>query len=254
MELVNKNIIVTGGAGGIGSALVKELLLRGNTVCVIDNNKEAINKLEEQLSRKEKERLKINSVDASSFEEVESAVDDFYDEVGEIHVLVNNAAILDDGLLINVSRKGIEKYPLENWNRTIGTNLSGYFYFSREVAEKMIAKRTKGVIVNVSSISSGGNLGQTSYAAAKSAVNALTVTWAQELALYGIRVAGLSPGMTDTDMPRKAMKDSMLDDWISKTPLRRMGKPEELAKGIIFILENDFVNGRTLEIDGGLRM
>ena len=254
MELIDKNIIVTGGAGGIGSALVKELLQRGNTVCVIDNDEEAIDSLQEKLSNDEKNKLVIKTVDASSFEAVEHSVDDFFDEQGTIDVLVNNAAVLDDGLLINVSRKGIEKYSLDNWNKTIGTNLSGYFYFTREVAEKMIAKRTKGVIVNVSSISSGGNLGQTSYAAAKSAVNALTVTWAQELALYGIRVAGLSPGMTDTNMPRKAMKDSMLEDWIRKTPLGRMGKPEELAKGIIFILENDFVNGRTLEIDGGLRM
>ena len=118
----------------------------------------------------------------------------------------------------------------------------------------MVSSRTKGVILNVSSISASGNSGQTGYAAAKAAVNSLTVTWAQELSLFGIRVAGLAPGMTDTDMPRKSMNDDMIKNWTMKTPLRRMASPEEIAQAIVFVLKNDFFCGRTLELDGGLRM
>ena len=102
-------------------------------------------------------------------------------------------------------------------------------------------------------MSSVGNSGQTSYAASKAAVNSLTVTWAQELAMFGIRVAGLSPGMTNTELARSMPKD-LLNELIRNTPLRRMATPEEMAHGMIFILENDFFCGRMLEIDGGFRM
>ena len=85
-------------------------------------------------------------------------------------------------------------------------------------------------------------------------MNALTVTWASELAPFGIRVAGLAPGMTETDMPQKAMRPPTLLAWVKKTPLGRMGKPDEIVEGIIFIIKNDFFFGRILEIDGGLRM
>ena len=115
----------------------------------------------------------------------------------------------------------------------------------------MVLKRTSGVIVNVSSVSAAGNMGQTSYAASKAAINALTVSWAQELSLFGIRTAGVAPGMTDTQMPKESMTEKQLEQWIKKTA-QRMGQTEEIAQGIIFALENDFFCGRTLQIDGGL--
>ena len=125
---------------------------------------------------------------------------------------------------------------------------------AREVAEKMLLRRTEGVIVNVSSISSSGNAGQTSYSASKAAVDALTVTWAQELANLKIRVAGVAPGMTDTQMPQNSMKASVLEDWINTTPMNRMAHSSEIADGVLFVLKNDFVCGRVIQIDGGLRM
>jgi 3-oxoacyl-[acyl-carrier protein] reductase len=106
----------------------------------------------------------------------------------------------------------------------------------------------------VSSISSAGNLGQTAYAAAKAGMDALTVTWSLELAYFGIRVAGIAPGIVDTSMPRNSMNDKLLLSWINKTPMQRMGYPDEIAGAILFILDNDFFGGRVLEIDGGLRM
>ena len=132
--------------------------------------------------------------------------------------------------------------------------MDSYFFVTREVVEKMAKNFTHGVIVNVSSISAAGNKGQTAYAASKGAINALTVTWAQELGPLGIRVAGLAPGIVDTDMPKKSLSKNLLKTIINKTPTKRMATPKEIAHGIIFIIENDFFCGRTLELDGGLRM
>jgi 3-oxoacyl-[acyl-carrier protein] reductase len=125
----------------------------------------------------------------------------------------------------------------------------------REVSEKMIMNRTEGVIINVGSIAGTGHFGQTSYAASKGAVNALSVTWAQELAMYGIRVAGINPGMCYTDMAKAVIERNkkIAAKWEKHTPMKRMSSPEEMAEGIKFIIENDFFCGRMLQIDGGIR-
>ena len=136
----------------------------------------------------------------------------------------------------------------------MASNLNSYFYFTREVVEKMVLQRTKGIIINISSISASGNTGQTSYSASKSAINSMTVTWSQEFSAFGIRVAGLAPGMTKTSMPINSMLTQQIETWINKTPRRRMAEAEEISHGIKFIIENDFYCGRTLELDGGFRI
>ena len=254
MDLKNKTIIITGGAGGIGFETVKMLIEQGSFVAVVDNDTKNLDKVRNFALKNDIDKIEFYDVDVSRFEEVERAVNNLFAKRGMIDVLINNAAVLADDLLIKIFSGKLTKLPIENWRKTIETNLSSYFYFTREVVEKMVLKRNKGVIVNVSSISSSGNMGQTSYSASKAAVNALTVSWAQELGMFGIRVAGISPGMTDTQMPKDAMTEITLDSWIKKTPLNRMIDPKEISHGIMFILENDMFNGRMLRIDGGLRM
>lgn len=253
-KLQNRKIIVTGGAGGIGSVIVKKLLERDVIVAAVDMDKEKLLQLAERVPTEKKKNFFYYNLDAGDFTSVKKMVEEFFNEHGEINALINNAAILIDNLLVSVFRNKINKLPLENWEKTLKYNLDSCFYFSREVAEKMILKRTAGVIINVGSISAAGNAGQSCYAASKGAMNALTFTWAKELSMFNIRVAGLAPGITDTEMPKNAMSQNMLEEWIGKTPLKRMGEPEEIADAAIFILENDFFCGRILEIDGGLRM
>lgn len=253
MDIQDKRIIVTGGAGGIGACTIRRLLEKKAIVAAVDINEEGLNQLKRACGTFI-ENLVTYCGDINDFKFVEITTEDFFSHWGRIDALVNNAAILKDAPLISLFKGEIRKYPLKDWDQTIATNLSSVFYFSREVAEKMVLKRTRGVIINVSSISSAGNLGQTAYAAAKAGVNALTVTWSLELAYFGIRVAGVAPGMVDTNMPRNSMNDKTLSDWIKKTPMQRMGHPDEIAKAILFILDNDFFCGRMLEVDGGLRM
>lgn len=253
MDIDGKSIIVTGAAGGIGSCIVQNLLRKNAIVAAVDLNREKLDNLKDKcliLGGK----LFCYCGDAGSLNFVESTVNDFFTKCGRIDALINNAAILKDAALVSIFKGKIDKFPIGAWEETISSNLRSVFLFSRETAEKMIIKRTQGVIINVSSISASGNTGQSAYAAAKAGVNALTVTWASELANFGIRVAGVSPGMTETDMPKDSMSHQAISEWIKKTPVKRMASVQEIADAIDFVLKNDFFCGRVLEIDGGLRM
>jgi 3-oxoacyl-[acyl-carrier protein] reductase len=254
MDLLGKHILVTGGAGGIGRATVRLLLREGAAaIGVVDRDKPSLEAFLLELTASERDKVVPYPNDVGRFEEVEGVVNDFAERCATIDGLVNNAAVLKDGLLVSLLGE-LKKYPLDNWSDTIASNLTGTFFCTREVAAKMIIKRTCGVIINVSSVSAAGNVGQTSYAASKGAINALTVSWSQELALFGIRVAGVAPGLTDTAMPRESMREKLLAQWIARTPMRRMGTPEEIAQAICFVFTNDFFCGRTMEMDGGFRL
>ena len=153
-------------------------------------------------------------------------------------------------MLLKVKDGEITKMSLAQWQAVIDVNLTGVFLCTREVAAKMVELNNQGAIINISSISRAGNVGQTNYSAAKAAA---TVTWAKELARYGIRVAGIAPGFIETEMTL-GMKPEALEKMTSFIPLKRMGKVGEIAHSAAYIFENDYYSGRILELDGGLRI
>jgi 3-oxoacyl-[acyl-carrier protein] reductase len=165
-------------------------------------------------------------------------------------VLVNNAGVLIDGAMVSFSFKGVSRYPLESWRATLETNLTGSFLSAQLAAEQMIRKRAKGVIVNVSSISRQGRAGQSAYSASKGALASLTYTLAQELAPFKIRCVAVAPGLVDTPMAAQ-IPENYRKQMLSHVSAGRMGRPDEIAHGVRFCIENDFFNGRVLELDGG---
>lgn len=247
MDLAGKNIIVTGGAKGIGKILVEKLAKENANICVFDIDLDALESL-----RKELPIIYCEVCDVSNFEQVESAINEFYQKFNSIDVLVNNAGLIYNSPLISFGKGGLIRHDTEMWDKVIRTDLSSVFYMTVNVVEKMILKRTKGVIINVSSISAAGNIGQTAYSAAKAGVNALTSLWAKELSSFKIRVAGIAPGFTKTDTTMQSLSESMINEWIRKTPVKRFANPYEIADGILFIIKDDFFNGKILELDGGL--
>jgi 3-oxoacyl-[acyl-carrier protein] reductase len=172
-------------------------------------------------------------------------------KAGTLDVLVNNAGITRDGLLLKVSDNEIKTMSLASFQAVIDVNLTGVFLCAREAAVAMA--KTGGVIINISSVSRAGNFGQTNYSAAKAGVDAMTVTWSKELARYGIRCAAIAPGYTNTEMVA-AIKPEALEKIKAQVPLRRLGEMSEISQTVRFIIENDFVNGKILEVDGGLRV
>ncbi len=249
MEIENKNIIVTGGASGIGKAIVEYLVKLRANVCVFDINEEALNNLKTNFST-----IYVRKCDISDKVQVKESIDDIFSKFNKIDILINNAAFIYSSPVISFDKEGFKLHDLEMWDKVISIDLNSVFYMSANVIQKMIKKRTKGLIINISSICSAGNAGQPAYSAAKSGVNALTITMAKELGAFGIRVVGIAPGYVETKTTINSISESYLNDLKNKTPLRRLGKPEEVAECIVFVIKNDFYNGRILELDGGLRL
>lgn len=247
MELRGKKVIVTGGVRGLGRAMVDKLVANEAAVTVFDLNIAGLDELRKQLSS-------VNCIqcDVSNYEQVSAATGQYHEQFGAADVLINNAGILYSEPLIKVTPAGVVRHDAAMWNKVLAADLSSVFYMSSCVIEKMITTRTRGVIVNISSVSAGGNAGQSAYSAAKAGVNALTAVWAKELSPMGIRVVAVAPGFTETDSTKEAVSEAALRDTIKRVPLRRLGQPEEIAEGVISVIRNDFFNGKILELDGGL--
>ncbi len=247
MDITGKNIIVTGGANGIGYRLVLDLLQEGANVCVIDIDQARLADLASQ-----RDRVITVDCDLTHALEVEACIESIFSKWQCIDILVNNAGVLHSSPLVSFSPDGIKKHLLGDWDKIISANLSSVFYITVCVAEKMLLKRTRGVIVNISSISANGNAGQTAYSAAKAGVNALTATWSKELGMFGIRTVGISPGFINTESTHKILRESAIKTITDKVPLRKLGEVHDISSGIISVIKNDFINGKVIEIDGGL--
>lgn len=246
MDLQNKKVLITGAANGIGFSLAKKLHQEGALVGILDLDDKNFPSYSKEFG------FYCQKCDLTNHEEVKIAVDLFYEKFQEIDILVNNAGLFYSAPLIGVQANGLVSHDLKSWDKVITTNLHSVFYVSRNAVEKMVLKRSKGLVINVSSISASGNPGQSAYSAAKAAVNALTKTWAKELGPWGIRVAGIAPGFVSTPAMKSALAESTLQDIIQRVPVKRLGTVEEILKGIKAIIENDFFHGKILELDGGL--
>lgn len=247
MDLREKKVIVTGGVSGLGRCMVDKLIARGAHVTVFDLNVAGLDELKQQQSE-------VNCVecDLSNYEQVASSTSRFHEQFGAADVLINNAGVLYSAPLVKITPAGVERHDVAMWNKVLAADLNSVFFMTVCVVEKMITTRTKGVIVNISSVSAAGNAGQSAYSAAKAGVNALTAVWAKELSLMGIRVVAVAPGFTETESTRQALSEAVLRETVKKVPLKRLGRPEEIADGVISVIENDFFNGKVFELDGGL--
>src|SRR5579871_4810462 len=253
VELQGKTVLITGAGRGIGRALALFFATRGAHLALLDTNADDLSETASQCAP-HGVRTRTYVGNAAHESDVSVALDRIVDDFGGLDGLVNNAGIVRDAMLVRVKDgQVVGKMTLEQWQAVIDVNLTGVFLCAREAAERMIRSKRGGVIVNISSISRAGNIGQSNYSAAKAGVAAMTVTWAKELARHNIRVAAVAPGFVRTPLVA-AMKPEALAKVTAPVPLGRLGEPDEIARTVGFIFENDFVTGRTLEIDGGLRL
>lgn len=249
MVIGEQNILITGGANGLGKAMATGLCQKAAKVIVVDRDQKAL-----QLLNDEFPEIAGYRADLTDVEQVNQVVAKIYSDHERISVLVNNAGIIHSEPLINLLSNEDKKHSIDNWNRAIGINLNAVFYTTVHLVEQMVSRRHKGVIINISSISAAGNLGQSAYSAAKAAVNALTVTWSKELGMFGIRCNAIAPGFMDTPSTQNALSEAKIKQYKKNTPLGRLGKTEEIIQAMEFIIENDFYNGAILQLDGGLKL
>ena len=256
MDIKNNTFVVTGGARGLGFAIASSLAEHGARLALIDLDEAELTRAHDALSPHPQGHSwhNANVADENS---VMAAFDNIQNEHGALHGLVNNAGILRDGLLLKTDRENpqtvTQTLSLQQWQSVIDVNLTGVFLCGREAAKHMVQAGNPGVIINLSSVSRAGNMGQSNYAAAKAGVVALTVTWAKELARHNIRAAAIAPGVFDTDMVA-SMKPEALARMLKGVPLGRVGDVHEIAHTVRYLVENDFYTGRVLEIDGGIRL
>ncbi|OBU15468.1 SDR family oxidoreductase [Photobacterium aquimaris] len=252
MNIENSVVVITGAGQGLGQMMAVTLAQMGAQLALIDVNTAGLRKTQDQCHMLNS-MARIYEADVTNEAEIEQAFLNIIEDFEHIDTLINNAGILDDGLLVQKSQPGISKMSLEQFQTVMDVNVTGTFLCGREAAKWMIENETKGVIINISSTARAGNIGQTNYAASKAAVTTMAVGWARELGQYGIRVAAIAPGLIDTPMAMQ-INDDKLEKMLSMVPLARLGEPTEIAHSVRYIIENDYFTGRVLEIDGGLRL
>jgi len=251
MILQDRVVVITGAAGGLGQAMARRLVRQGAKLALLDVQAAGLEILADELGREKCLPLVCGVTDEAS---VDTAMAQIRDHFGRLDVLVNNAGITRDALLVKFKDgELVSRMSLEYWKQVMDVNLTGVFLCGRAAVEQMIRAGNGGVLINISSISRHGNMGQTNYSASKAGVEAMSVAWSKELARYGIRAASISPGFIGTEMVR-SMKPEALEKMCQGIPAQRLGEPDEIAATVQFIIENDYINGRDFGVDGGLRL
>jgi len=251
--LSGKVVIVTGATAGIGRATALRFAEERARVAAWDVSDKDAEQLESAIQSAGGESF-FQFVDVSRASAIESAVAAVAEKWGRIDVLINNAGIVRDAQLVKWKDGGPSStMSEETWDAVIAINLKGVFLCTRAVVPHMIRAGGGVILCAASVVGLYGNFGQTNYAAAKAGVIGMTRTWARELGKHNIRVNAVAPGFIATEMVR-AMPDKVLQAMIARTPLARMGTPEEVANTYVWLAsgEASFIHGAVISVDGGL--
>ena len=247
MILAGKVALVTGASRGIGRAIARAFAAEGAKVAIVYNRSPGpADQLVQEITQQGGEAAAFQ-VDVKDFAAAQQLVDQTVEKWGQIDILVNNAGVIRDKLFVTMDP--------DDWNEVVNTNLGGAFNFSRAAGVLMMRAR-KGKIINISSVAGQfGGRGQVNYAASKGAINALTRSLAAELAPRNVTVNAIAPGLIETEMSETVRK--LIGDETKKIiPLKRCGKPEEIAALAVFLASPaaDYITGQVITIDGGLSL
>ncbi len=252
MRLDGRTAIITGGANGIGKATVKRFAEEGAKIAVWDVVEGAGKELAAEIAQAGGQAY-FDKVDVTNKDEVEEAVDKAIFTWGQIDILINNAGILRDGQLVKFKDgEMVGSMSEEDFDSVIKVNLRGVFVCTQAVVPHMIEKGY-GRILNASSVVGlYGNFGQTNYVATKAGVIGMTKVWAREFGRYGITVNAVAPGFIETEMV-KQIPEKIMEGMVSRTPLKRMGQPKDVANAYLFLSSDEasFISGAVLSVDGG---
>lgn len=246
MRLQNKVCMISGGSRGIGRSIAERFLQEGATVHILDiNEEEGLRTVEEMKGLFPEGQIFFFKADITKEDEIAEAVDKIIENCSQIDVLVNNAGITMDNLMLRMD--------LRSWQAVLDVNLTGAFLLSKYVARSMMKKK-QGNIINISSIVGlHGNAGQCNYSASKAGLVGLTKSMAKELASRNINVNAIAPGYIETDMTAK-LSEGIKEKLLGSIPCAKLGRPEDVAKAALFLAteDSDYITGAVLNVDGGM--
>lgn len=247
IDLSDKVAVVTGGAQGIGRAIVEALAEQGAHVVVADLQEAKAQALAEEITASTGRRAIAVKVDVANGDSAKAMIDRAIDEFGRVDILVNNAGTTRDNLIMRMSEA--------DWDLILNINLKGAFNCSKAVVRPMMKQRY-GRIINISSVSGlAGQAGQTNYSASKAGLIGFTKALAKEMGGRSITVNAVAPGFIETELTADLPQE--LKDWgIRLTPLGRFGQPEDVARAVVFLASDaaSFITGHVLSVDGGMVM
>tara|TARA_B100001057_G_scaffold127430_1_gene126363 strand:+ start:2547 stop:3284 length:738 start_codon:yes stop_codon:yes gene_type:complete len=241
INLKNKNIIVTGASGGIGSSIVEKLNEAGANILATGTKIEKLDQLKSKF-----DKIKIIKFDISNHDKIENFIEEATESLGgNLDCIINNAGITQDNLTIRMS--------MDEWTKVIDINLTSTFLMNKFAIKKML-KNKSGKIINITSVvGHTGNVGQANYTASKAGIVAMSKSLAIEYAKKNINVNCISPGFINTNMTEK-IDEKFKETIISKIPISRLGKPSDIANAVLFLASpiSDYITGETLHVNGGM--
>ena len=244
MILKDKVSVITGSARGIGFAIAKKFAAEGSNIALCDVNEEALKDAQKELEATGRQVLS-EKVDVTNTQNVQSFIQKVLDKFGRIDILINNAGITRDGLLVRMGES--------DWDSVLDVNLKGAFIFTKAVAKPMMKQRS-GKIINIASIIGIiGNAGQANYAASKGGIIAFTKSVAKELASRNVNVNAIAPGFIETDMTAKLPADTV-KEMLKLIPLGKLGATEDVADLALFLVSDNsaYITGQVVQVDGGM--
>lgn len=241
----DKVVLITGGSRGIGAEMVRVFAEHGAKVAFTYRN--SANKANELVAELGESKVKAYQSDAADFDQAKQLVDQVVEDLGTIDVLVNNAGITKDNLILRMSE--------EEWDKVIETNLKSVFNLSKHASRVMMRKRD-GVIINIGSVVGiFGNAGQTNYSASKAGIIGFSKSMAKELGSRNVRCNVVAPGFIETEMT-EALTDEQRDQYLQVIPLKRLGKGREVADTCLFLSSSmgEYITGQVISVCGGMNM
>ena len=247
MKLKDKTILITGSTRGIGKAIAENCIQEGATVIICGTREEKVKEIVEEFNSKYKKPQIGLACNISTFENCENLIKEALTKTEKIDVLINNAGITKDNLILRMKP--------DDWDNVINTNLNSAFYLTKSITRHML-KNKGGKIINISSVVGiMGNPGQSNYAASKAGLIGFTKSIAKELGAKGIICNAIAPGFIETDMI-KALPEEYLNNIIQSVPIKRLGKTEDVSNLTVFLASDDsnYITGQTISVDGGMNM
>jgi 3-oxoacyl-[acyl-carrier protein] reductase len=240
----NKKILITGISGDIGKFIAIEFAKKGWLVAGLDKK--------DLLLKESVSNIEFHPCDLTDFQDTEKIINELVNKRGAFDVVVNCAGMIANAPVVSISEGKLECHDPNSWNDIILSNLYTTFNVSTVNVKHMIAGRKKGVIINIGSIIANGNAGQVAYSAAKAGVNGFTKALAKEVGQFGIRVVCIAPGFFDTNSTIQNISETRLDQIRSSIPLKKLGDLQDIVKTIEYIIDTEYINGKIIELDGGL--